>query len=393
MKQDIYLDNSATTKPSPEAVQAVVDYMEKIYGNPSSVHRKGLEAARAVTRAREAVADQLKVNSKQVVFTSGGTESNNLAIKGTASSYSNRGKHIITTAIEHPAVRNVCRDLAEDGFEITYLPVDEMGIIQVSELAEALREDTILVSIMYVNNETGSVQPLDKIAGVIKRAKKDGKLPLWHVDAVQALGRLPVLPAKMGMDLVSFSGHKVHGPKGIGALYVGTGVSLRPQIVGGGQEGDLRSGTENVPGIAGFGAAVRGLVKGEGTAAEHMASLRKLLVEGVLNGITGCRLNGPPPGNSGAAPHIANISFNGVRGEVLVHWLENEGIYASTGSACSSRKQVEHSVLKTLGLSEGEAEGALRFSFSSENTVEDVELVIRKLKEGVEELRSFAKMQ
>lgn len=390
MKQEIYLDNSATTRPAPEVVQAVVECMERIYGNPSSVHRKGLEAERAVARAREAVAGILGVEPKEVIFTSGGTESNNLALKGAAFSYSNRGKHIITTEIEHPAVRNVCRDLEEDGFEVTYLPVDGEGVLRAGDLERALRKDTILVSTMYVNNETGSVQPLEEIAKIIKGAGNGDKIPVWHVDAVQALGRLPLFPQKTGIDLVSLSAHKVHGPKGVGALYVAGGISLRPQMSGGGQEGNLRSGTENVPGIAGFGAAAAKLEKGGGRAAEHMAGLRKMLVEGILDTIPGCRLNGPPPGSRRAAPHIANISFNGVRGEVLVHWLEGEGIYVSTRSACSSRKPAEHGVLKSLGLNEREMEGALRFSFSPGNTVEEVKIVLRKLKEAVEELRSFA---
>lgn len=388
--QEIYLDNSATTRPVPEVVQAVVECMEKIYGNPSSLHRKGLEAERVISRAREAVANILGVLPKEVIFTSGGTESNNLAIKGVAYSLSRRGKHIITTAIEHPAVRNVCRDLEEDGFEVTYLPVDEEGVIRPGDLERALRKDTILVTTMYVNNEIGSVQPLEEIAKIIKKAKVRGRIPVWHVDAVQALGRLPLSPGEMGIDLVSLSAHKIHGPKGVGALYVAAGTPLRPLMAGGGQEGDLRSGTENVPGIAGFGAAVVKLEKGGGRAAEHMAGLRKMLVEGILEEIPRCRLNGPPPGSHRAAPHIANISFEGVRGEVLVHWLEGEGIYISTGSACSSRKPAEHGVLKSLGLNDREREGAVRFSFSPENTAGEVKIVLEKLKEAVKELRSFA---
>lgn len=390
MKQEIYLDNSATTRPAPEVVQAVVECMERTYGNPSSVHRKGLDAEKVVRRAREAVAGIMGVKPKEVIFTSGGTESNNLALKGAAFSLSNRGKHIITTAVEHPAVRNVCRDLEEDGFEVTYLPVDKEGVIRVAELEKALRKDTILVTTMYVNNETGSVQPLEKVAEIIRSKRGGGKIPLWHVDAVQALGRMPLSPAKTGIDLVSLSAHKVHGPKGTGALYVKEGTSLRPQMAGGGQEGDLRSGTENVPGIAGFGVAVQRLEKGGGRAAERMAVLRKMLVEGILNDIPDCRLNGPPPGSDRAAPHIANISFCGVRGEVLVHWLEEQGIYVSTGSACSSRKPAESGILKFLGLNEREVEGAIRFSFSPENTIEEVKTVLNKLKEAVEELRSFA---
>lgn len=390
MKQEIYLDNSATTRPAPETVRAVVECMETIYGNPSSPHRKGLEAERAVVRAREAVAGILGAQPKEIVFTSGGTESNNLALKGTAFSYSRRGKHIITTAVEHPAVRNVCRRLEEHGFEVTRLPVDREGVISAGELQKALRRDTILVSTMYVNNETGSVQPLQEIAAVIKEARNGGRIPVWHVDAVQALGRMPLAPARDGINLVSLSGHKVHGPKGIGALYVAGGTSLRPLLAGGGQEGDLRSGTENVPGIAGFGAAVGKLEKDGGSAAAHLAELRKKLVEGVLENVKGSNLNGPPPGSGRAAPHIANISFAGLRGEVLVHWLEGEGVYASTGSACSTRKAAEHDTLRAMGLNDREAEGAVRFSFSPENTAVEVEVAVQKIIKCVEELRNFA---
>lgn len=390
MEQEIYFDNSATTRPAAEVVQAVLACMENTYGNPSSVHRKGIAAEKVVNRARETVANMMRVQAKEVVFTSGGTESNNLALKGTAFSYSGRGKHIITTAVEHPAVRNVCQGLEENGFEITYLPVDCEGVISAASLERELRADTILVSTMYVNNETGSVQPLEEIAGMIKGGKKGGKVPLWHVDAVQALGRMPLDPAQMGIDLVSLSAHKVHGPKGTGALYVKEGIALCPQAAGGGQERGLRSGTENVPGIAGFGAAAQGLQRqGVGRTAAYLAGLRKMLVEGILGHIPDCRLNGPLPGSRRAAPHIANISFLGVRGEVLVHWLEDRGIYVSTGAACSSRGPAKEGVLNFLGLDEAEIESAVRFSFSPVNTPREVEIALHIIKKAVEELRSF----
>ncbi|MBM7854814.1 cysteine desulfurase [Desulfohalotomaculum tongense] len=389
MKQIIYLDNSATTKPAPSVVQAMMQCLENTYGNPSSVHRLGVEAEKIISQARNEVADILKVKPKEIVFTSGGSESNNLAIKGAAYSLSNRGKHIITTEIEHPAVLNVCRQLEEEGFKITYLPPDNEGVIRTRDFQDALQEDTVLVSTMYVNNETGAIQPLEEIAKVIKRARSGKKTPVWHVDAVQALGKVPLYPKKLGIDLLSLSAHKVHGPKGVGALFVAEGTPLKPQIAGGGQEMGLRSGTENVPAIAGFGAAVSRLKKEAARNSEHMAALKKMLVEGVLKNIPDTRLNGPPVGSNSSAPHIANISFIGVRGEVLLHYLEQQGIYTSTGSACSSRKTEEQRVLKSMGLSAKEMDGALRFSFCAENTAEEVKIVLNKLQECVKELRSF----
>lgn len=389
MKQEIYLDNAATTKPTKAVVQEMVQCLEHIYGNPSSVHRLGVEAERVVTRAREAVAGILKANPKEVIFTSGGSESNNLAIKGAAYALAKRGKHIITSEIEHSAVYSLCQDLEEDGFEVTVLPVDKEGIVQTNDLKAALREDTILVTIMYVNNETGAIQPIEEIGKVIDAAKEANKIPLWHVDAVQALGKIPLYPAKMGINMLSLSAHKAHGPKGIGALYISKGTPLHPQISGGGQEMGLRSGTENVPAIAGFRAAVSDFKEMQ-QDAKHMAKLRQMLVEGILKNIPDTRLNGLPPGNEQAAPHIANISFTGVRGEVLLHSLEGEGIFTSTGSACSSRKAVEHRVLNAMGLSNEEMEGAIRFSFNAQNSEEEVVIVIEKLKEIVKELRSFA---
>lgn len=389
MKQEIYFDNSATTKPSRAVVQQVTECLNNVYGNPSSVHRKGIAAERLLTRARKQVAGILNVRPKEIVFTSSGTEANNLAIKGAAASFSGRGKHIITTGIEHPSVRSVCQELEEAGFEITYLPVDGDGVIDIDNLKNSLRRDTILVSTMYVNNEIGSVQPLNEIASLIKKAKGEATLPLWHVDAVQALGRMPLEPVKLGLDLVSISAHKVHGPKGTGALYVAEGIYLKPLIVGGGQERGLRSGTENVCGIVGFGVAVSEMQKDLRHACKHMAMLRKQLVDSVISDIPDCRLNGPLPGSERAAPHIVNISFPGIKGEVLVHWLEGEGIYISTGSACSSRKKVQHTVLNFLKLTPEEVEGAVRFSFCAGNTAEEVKIVVEKLKEAVKELRSL----
>lgn len=382
------MDNSATTRPAPEVVQAVVDCMEKIYGNPSSLHRKGVEAGRILNRTRETVAGFLGAQPGEIVFTSGGTESNNLAIKGAAYAAARRGRHIITTEIEHPAVLNVCRALEKDGFEIEYLPVNKDGIIDSHGFRDALRQDTILVSTMCVNNEIGSMQPLKEISKHIRDARGKDKIPLWHVDAVQAFGKLPLNPEKLGINLLSVSAHKMHGPRGIGALYVSEGTNLTPVLNGGGQEKDMRPGTENIPAAAGFMQAVNN-IKDINGAAEHMAGLRRRLAEGVQENIPDCSLNGPLPGSDFAAPHILNISFNGVRGEVLLHLLEDDGIYVSTGSACSSRKPQEQGVLKALGLNVRRAEGALRFSFSPWNNEKEIDFVLERLKEGVEELRSL----
>ncbi len=389
MKQLIYLDNSATTKPSPGVVKAMIECLTNIYGNPSSVHRLGVEAEKAVNTAREQVARILKAGTKEIIFTSGGTEANNLAIKGAAYSYANRGKHIITTQIEHPAVLKVCGQLELEGFEVTYLPVNNEGVLLPEDLHRALREDTILISTMYVNNETGSIQPLEELSSIIKTVRNNNKLPIWHVDAVQALGKLPLNPEKLGVNLMSLSAHKAHGPKGIGALYLSAGTRLKIQIDGGGQEFGLRGGTENVPAIAGFGVAVAELEDSLNKNNEQMAEMKKMLVEGILDSIPRCRLNGPMPGSKYSAPHIANISFIGLRGEVLLHALEGEGIFVSTGSACSSRKKSDNGVLRAMGLSDVEQEGAIRFSFCAHNTPEQVGVVIDKLKEIVKELRSF----
>jgi cysteine desulfurase len=387
--REVYLDNSATTRPLPEVVGAVVDALENNYGNPSSLHRKGVEAGRVVTRAREAVAASLGVAPAEIVFTGAGSEAVNLAIKGARPG--KRGRHVITTAVEHPAVLNACAQLKEQGIEVTVLPVDAAGVVDPERLAAELRDDTYLVSIMYVNNEVGAVQPLVEIAAVIGAARKAGRRLLWHVDAVQAYGKLPLRPRELGVDLLSISAHKVHGPKGVGALYVAPHTPLQPLVAGGGQEWGLRSGTENVPGIAGFGVAAEMIAREGHLAADRLRPLKKRLVEGILAAVPGAVLNGPAcdKENLRCAPHIANISFPGLRGEILVHSLEGRGIYVSTGSACSSGKKPGSHVLQAMGLKEDVVEGAIRFSLSITNTEEEIDYAVENTAAVVEELRAL----
>lgn len=387
--REVYLDNSATTRPYPEVVRAVVEAMEDLYGNPSSLHRKGVEAARLMARAREAVAAGLGASPGEIVFTGGGSEAVNLALKGLHPG--RRGKHVITTAVEHPAVLNACAQLKEQGVEVTVLPVDAAGVIDPAELRAALREDTYLVATMHVNNEVGAVQPLAEISAVLAAHRKTGHRLFWHVDAVQAYGKLPLRPKDLGVDLLSVSAHKVHGPKGVGALYVVPQTPLWPLVAGGGQEGGLRSGTENVPGIAGFGAAAAVIAREAGSAVAGLWPLKKRLVEGILAGVPGAVLNGPPcrEDDPRSAPHIANISFPGLPGEVLVHSLEQHGIFVSTGSACSSRKKPGSHVLQAMGLPEELLAGAVRFSLSPLNTLEEIDYAVEKMVVVVRELRAL----
>lgn len=382
MEREVYLDNGATTRVREEVAAVVLEAMTRQYGNPSSLHRKGIEAERLVQGARETIARSLGVSSAEIYFTSGGTEANNLALQGAARARSRRGKHIITTAIEHPSVLNTCARLAEEGFRVTYLPVDAQGVIDPEELRANLTSETILVSTMFVNNEIGSVQPLDRIAAVLREG---GREILWHVDAIQGYGKLPLKPRELGIHLVSISGHKLHAPKGTGALYVAGNVSLKPLFGGGEQEQGLRSGTENVPGIAGLGRAAALAQAEQPGASARMKALKERLVAGILERVPDARLNGPQEG----APHIANISFPGVRGETLIHALEEIGIYVSTGSACSSRQAKPSHVLTALGLSREEIAGALRFSLAPGNGEEEIEYVLERLPRVVADLRLF----
>lgn len=402
MAREVYLDNSATTRARPEVVRAVVSALEELYGNPSSPHGLGLRAERLVREAREAVAGALGAAPGEIVFTSGGTEANNLALLGAAHALQRRGRRVLTSRVEHPSVLRACERLEEEGFEVVYLPVDRCGRVSPDDLAAALTPDTILVSVQHVNNEVGTVQPLEDVARVLGRGPDAGeggpgpRLPLWHVDAVQSFGKLPLDVRRLGADLVSLSAHKIHGPKGCGALYVRTGVRLRPLLLGGGQEGGRRSGTENVPGIAGFAAAARLAVAERVEAAARLAALRDRLAEGIRKAVPWARLNGPlaasPTGaGAAAAPHILSVAFPGLRGEVLVHALEERGVYASTGAACSARRREPSHVLRALGLDAAAVEGTLRFSLSPLNGEEEVDAAAAAVGEAVAALRGYVR--
>ena len=376
MEREVYLDNSATTRVREEVAAVVLEAMTRQYGNPSSLHRKGIEAERLVQGAREIIARSLGVKGEEIYFTSGGTEANNLALKGAARARSRRGKHIITTAIEHPSVLNTCAQLAEEGFQVTYLPVDGEGVIDPEDLRASIIPETILVSTMFVNNEIGSIQPLDQIAEVLAGAGQD---IIWHVDAIQGYGKLPLKPRELGIHLVSISGHKLHAPKALCPLCGGEG-SLQPSFRG--WEGPPLRDRE-CPVRLGRAAALA-LAEQPGASA-RMKALKERLVAGILERVPDARLNGPREG----APHIANISFPGVRGETLIHALEEIGIYVSTGSACSSRQAKPSHVLTALGLSREEIAGALRFSLAPGNGEEEIEYVLERLPRVVADLRLF----
>jgi cysteine desulfurase len=384
MKREIYLDNSATTQPYPEVIAEMVAMMETTYGNPSSLHRKGVLAEKEIDKARERILKALGGTKKtEIVFTSGGTEANQIALFGAAMQYESRGKHIITTQIEHAAVYEAAEALQTRGFEVTFLPADADGRVSVDDLKAAFREDTILVSVMYVNNETGAIQPIAEIGAYLKDKRKT----LFHVDAVQAFGKIPLKVKETGIDLLSISAHKIHGPKGVGALYVRDGVKLQPLFYGGGQERGIRSGTENAPGIAGFGVAAERAAKELAKSSSKMRELRDELIEKIRSEISDVRINTPEQ----AAPHIVNVSFRGVRGEVLVHALESGGVFVSTGSACSSKEKIYSRVLKAMGLPESELAGAVRLSLDATTTAEDVADTVKLLKTTVADLRLFTR--
>lgn len=380
----IYLDNAATTRAWPEVAQAMVEALREEYGNPSSLHRLGVEAERAVETARRRVAGLMRVTPESLIFTSGGTEANHLAIKGAARALCRRGRHVVTTEIEHASVRNAVADLAAEGFECTRVPSDRRGRVDAATLLAAVRPDTTLVSVMAVNNELGTVQPVEEVASGLRRKSE---FALLHVDGVQAYGKIPLFPSEAGIDLYTVSGHKIHGPKGVGALYVRPGVRLVPLFGGGGQEQGLRAGTENVPGIVGMGvAAARTSTLGENVT--RLRLLRDTLIDSVRAGWPDAVVNGCE--GDLAAPHIASIAFPGLSAEVLLHALAAEGVYVSTGSACSARQGISP-VLKAIGLPERLARGTLRFSLSFETTPDEVERAAAVVIRQVKELALFAR--
>lgn len=383
---EAYLDNAATTRVSA----AVLDKMNQVYvndfGNPSSMHKKGMDAEQYIKEAKTRIAGILKCEPSEIIFTSGGTESNNMALIGTALANRRAGKHIISTRIEHASVYEPLLFLEEMGFEVSFVPVDGAGRVDVDALLAAIREDTILISVMYVNNEIGSIEPIAEIAKRMKEKKKD---VLFHVDAIQAFGKLKIQPAKEGIDLLSVSGHKIHGPKGSGFLYVKNKTKIRPVIYGGGQERGMRSGTENVPAIAGIGQAAADMYENLEKNRAHLFELKKTLMERFAR-MEDVTVNGiPEEGIEATAPHVLSASFLGVRSEVLLHALEEKGVYVSSGSACSSNHPDISGTLVAIGVKKELLDATLRFSFSIETTKEEVEYAADCVEELLPKLRRF----
>lgn len=383
---EAYLDNSATTRAFDCVKEIVVKTMMEDYGNPSSLHKKGVEAERFVKAAAESVAKTLKAQPSEIIFTSGGTESNNMAIIGAARANKRAGKHIITSTIEHASVYKVFGWLEEEGYRVTYIPVDENGHLRLDELEKAIDEETTLVSVMYVNNEIGSVNPIGEIGALIK--KKNPKT-LFHVDAIQAYGKYRINPKKEQIDLLSASGHKIHGPKGVGFLYVKNGTKIVPVVYGGGQQKGMRSGTHNVPGIAGLGEAAREIYENHEEKIAEMYRLRKLFTE-LVEGLPGTTVNGLKGEES--APHVVSVSFDGVRSEVLLHALEDKGICVSSGSACSSNHPTVSGTLKGIGVKRELLDSTLRFSFGVFTTEEEIRYCADVLSELLPVLRRYRRM-
>lgn len=382
---EAYLDNSATTACFEEVAQLMHKIMCEDYGNPSSMHHKGVEAEKYLRDAKETLAKILKVNEKEILFTSGGTESDNIALIGTAMANHRRGRHLITTRIEHPAVLQPMAYLENQGFRVTYLPVDHEGRISLKDLERAIRPDTILVSIMHTNNEIGSIQPIAEAGELIKRMNPQ---TLFHVDAVQGFGKFRIYPARMHVDMLSVSGHKIHGPKGVGFLYIREGAKVNPIIYGGGQQKGMRSGTENVPGIAGLAKAAELVYKNLDEDMDRMYGLREMLIQGI-GSIEGVRVNGCPD-REGAA-HIVSLSVRGVRSEVLLHALEEKEIYVSAGSACASNKPQTSATLKAIGVERDLLDSTIRFSISVFTTEEEIQYTIQALGELIPSLRRYAR--
>lgn len=378
---EAYFDNSATTPVYPEVRDLMVKIMEEDYGNPSSLHMKGVTAARYIKDARESLAGEMKVMPKEIVFTSGGTESNNMALIGGALANRRAGNKIITTSVEHASVGSPMEFLAGMGFDVVRIGVDSSGQIDMDQLMSEVDDDTIIVSVMYVNNEIGTVMPIADIARLIKEKNPN---VLFHVDAIQAFGKYRIYPKRMGIDMMSISGHKFHGPKGVGALFIRDRVKVKSIIYGGGQQSGMRSGTENVPGIAGMALAAEITYNGLEEKMEHLRQLKEHLIS-ELTQIDDVY------SNSGDAPHIASITFKGVRSEVMLHALEEREVYVSSGSACSSNKQHASGTLKAIGLPQDKLESTLRFSFSPENTMEQVDYAVECCRQLLPVLRRYVR--
>lgn len=387
---EVYLDNSATTRVFPEVAELMTKIMCEDYGNPSSLHMKGVQAEQYLRYAKETFARVLKVKESEILFTSGGTESDNLALVGCAMANRRRGNHLITTQIEHPAILQTMHYLENQGFQVTYLPVDHRGLVRTEDLQRAMRPDTILVSVMHTNNEIGSVQKIEELSGLVKRMNP---YTLFHVDAVQGFGKFKIYPKRMGIDLLSASSHKIHGPKGVGILYINEKVKIQPILFGGGQQQNLRSGTENVPGIAGMAKAAEILYAHFEEDIEQLYRCKRYFIDGVER-IEDVVVNGLPDGDpygETMAPHVVSVSFRGVRSEVLLHALEEKGIYVSAGSACSAHKPQPSATLKAIGVEKNMLESTIRFSFSVFTTMEEIDYTLQVLYDKIPMLRKYSR--
>lgn len=382
---EVYFDNSATTRCLPNVAALMTKIMCEDYGNPSSMHRKGVESEQYIRHAKEIIARTLKVQEKEILFTSGGTESDNLALIGTAFANFRSGNHIITTQIEHPAILETCAYLKTQGFEVTYLPVDSNGVISLVDLEKAMTSQTILVSVMHTNNEIGSVQPIAEAGALIKRINPN---TVFHVDAVQGFGKFRIYPKKMNVDLLSVSAHKIHGPKGVGFLYMNEKVKVKPIMHGGGQQKGMRSGTDNVPGIAGMALAVEEIYKDFEEKTEYLYNIKERFIKGLehledvkVNGLTG----------KDSAPHVVSVSIGGIRSEVMLHALEDRGVYVSAGSACASNKPATSATLKAIGVEKQYLDSTLRFSFSVLTTEEEVDYTLQQMYDIIPMLRRYTR--
>ncbi len=382
---EAYLDNSATTKVANTVKDLMVKVMIEDFGNPSSLHMKGVDAERYIKEATDTISKLLKVQPKEIIYTSGGTESNNLALIGGAMANKRAGNHIITSDIEHASVLATMKFLEENGFRITYLPVDENGHVKLESLKEALCEETIMVSVMHVNNEIGSIQPVEEISKLVKAYKPS---IIFHVDAIQSFGKLVVNPKKMGVDMLSVSGHKIHGPKGSGFLYVSEKVKIKPIIFGGGQQKGMRSGTENVPAIAGIGLAAKEAYTDFDLKIAKMVELKDYFID-KMTSLDNVTVNSKKGTES--VPHVISVIFNGVRSEVMLHSLEGKNIYVSSGSACSSNKPALSKTLKGIGLDDKQIDSTIRFSLSYDTTKEELDYAADTIAGMIDMLRKFTK--
>ncbi|WP_302625634.1 cysteine desulfurase family protein [uncultured Eubacterium sp.] len=382
---EAYFDNSATTKVTESVKNIVVKTMTEDFGNPSSMHMVGVKAERYVKEAKHIIANILKVDEGEIYFTSGGTESNNMAVIGAADANKRKGNKIITTKIEHPSVLNTMKYLEKQGYQVVYLPVDRCGIVDMETLKEEMTEDTILVSVMYVNNEVGAVEPIAEIGKYIKSIQPD---VIFHVDAIQAFGKMEIRPKKENIDLLTVSGHKIHGPKGSGFIYIKKNTKLNPIIFGGGQQNGFRSGTENVSGIAGIGQAAKDAYDNLEKNVKILTDLKDYLID-KLQGLEDVVINSKK-GTEGA-PHIVSVSFSGVRSEVLLHALEDKGIYVSAGSACSSNKPAVSETLKAMKIDKDLLGSTIRFSFCELNTIEEIDFAVEEIKKMLPVLRKYVR--